>query len=725
MREEPRSIGVFTPSLAGYYFGAMLSGIHQAARQAGVPLIVVQGALSDHPIPAFGADQVAGWIVLHPPELARANLLALCATGDPVVTVPVPLVGVDCTLVQVDNRGGMCAAVLHLIEHGHRRIAYVDHGPYSWSQDRYLGYCDALNQHGIALELALVLRMGVAEEDGADLHRKRGEHAAHYLVEHGLPASALVASTDTCALAAMQALQAAGYRVPEDVAVVGFDDVADAQYASPPLTTVRCQFDVIGHAAAEQLLAEIQSGLASRHQVVSAATTVLRRRSCGCNSLQDLLIDDATDDAAPSWQTSLIRQLVQVVRYPMPLDPGVPPEQIWPKAGVLVKALADVLAGQQPPAPAEIEAAWQQAVMLTENLEVLDMALTRLEDAAEQQLGAASAEQRVASTALFRQIRLELMRARLSYESAQKHYLDSLIQMSANVSRALLESEAGGAQSLDWLSKTPASWGCLAQWADVADGAPAALAITSVYHPQAAQSLTIGQRYPTTAFPPLAALPPSAQRGQDRTVLLPIRSGTRDWGVLVLCGWADQTLIVGTDNLTLQAALLGATLERDAVLTALTEQQETLRAAYEREHMLSQTVRELGSPIIPLLPHVLLVPLIGAIDSMRAQQITTEVLEQVSQQQAEVVLLDITGVPIVDTQVANSLLQTAQAAMLLGARVLMVGIRPEIAQSLVGLGIDLSVLVSYSSLASAIQALRLQESKVVRASLRYRLSREA
>ncbi len=237
--------------------------------------------------------------------------------------------------------------------------------------------------------------------------------------------------------------------------------------------------------------------------------------------------------------------------------------------------------------------------------------------------------------------------------------------------------------------------------------------------------MAIGQHFHTTAFPPLAALPPSVQRGQDRTVLLPIRSGAREWGVLALCGWADQPQIVGTDNLAVQAALLGATLDRDRVLTALTEQQETLRAAYEREHTLSQTVRELGSPVIPLLPHVAA----GAADRrdrpMRAQQITTEVLEQVSQQQAEVVLLDITGVPIVDTQVANSLLQTAQAAMLLGARVLMVGIRPEIAQSLVGLGIDLSVLVSYSSLATAIQALRLQESAARQTSLTYRLSRGA
>ena len=140
----------------------------------------------------------------------------------------------------------------------------------------------------------------------------------------------------------------------------------------------------------------------------------------------------------------------------------------------------------------------------------------------------------------------------------------------------------------------------------------------------------------------------------------------------------------------------------------MTEQQATLHAAYDRERTLSQTIRELGCPIIPLMSGVLLVPLIGAIDSQRAQQIISAVLEAIAGQRAQTVFLDVTGVPIVDTQVASSLIQTARAAMLLGARVAMVGIRPEIAQSIVGLGIDLSHLKMYSDLASAISMLQLR-----------------
>jgi DNA-binding LacI/PurR family transcriptional regulator/anti-anti-sigma regulatory factor len=684
----------------------MINGIHQAARSAGVPLIVVQQALAGLSLPTFGSDHIAGWIVIHPNESDRSNLAALCASGRPVVTVPVPLEGMPCTLVQVDNRGGMCAAVLHLIDHGHQRIAYVDHGPSTWSEQRYQGYCDALEARGIAPDPQLVIRMGSATFDDANVHRKRGEHAAQYLLERGLPCTALAASTDTCALATMQAIRAAGYRIPEDLAIVGFDDVLEAQYASPPLTTVRSQFDAIGRVAAEQLLIEIRERRAAQPQIISVATTVLHRRSCGCTTLDELLIGDAAahSDSA-RWQAKLIQQLVQVVRYPLSLDPLVSPADIWPGAGVLVAALDAALNGQQPEA-AGIELAWRQAIAQTENLEALHAALTLLEDTAEQLLSS-NAAARPAVVALLRRMRLELIRARLAYETTPKQLLTDQVQSNYAVSMALLGSDVGAAQSLSWLEYTPATWGCLALWDDTPAGEPVTLSIAGVYQRGATPSVAQGQRLGIGAFPPIDQLPARIQQGQDLLILCFIRTQLREWGVLALSGWSEQSLTTGTENLRIQATLLGATLDRNTVLSALTEQQATLHAAYDRERMLSQTIRELGCPIIPLLPGVLLVPLIGAIDSQRAQQIISAVLEAIGEQRAQTVFLDVTGVPIVDTQVASSLIQTARAAILLGARVVMVGIRPEIAQSIVGLGIDLSHLKMYSDLASAISMLQL------------------
>lgn len=126
------------------------------------------------------------------------------------------------------------------------------------------------------------------------------------------------------------------------------------------------------------------------------------------------------------------------------------------------------------------------------------------------------------------------------------------------------------------------------------------------------------------------------------------------------------------------------------------------------------TIRELMSPAIPIHEGILVLPLIGAIDSNRAAQVLETLLSGISEYQAAVVLVDITGVPIVDTAVAHHLLQSARAAQLLGARVVLVGIRPEIAQTIAQLGADLSGIVTRSNLESGINyALALHNLKIV------------
>jgi len=113
-------------------------------------------------------------------------------------------------------------------------------------------------------------------------------------------------------------------------------------------------------------------------------------------------------------------------------------------------------------------------------------------------------------------------------------------------------------------------------------------------------------------------------------------------------------------------------------------------------------LRELSTPLIPILEGVVAMPLIGAIDSARAQQIMETLLEGIGEKRASIAILDITGVRVVDTQVANALIRTAQAAQLLGARVILTGITPEVAQTLVQLGVNLSSVLAHSTLQSGI-----------------------
>ena len=143
-----------------------------------------------------------------------------------------------------------------------------------------------------------------------------------------------------------------------------------------------------------------------------------------------------------------------------------------------------------------------------------------------------------------------------------------------------------------------------------------------------------------------------------------------------------------------------------AIETYLEASKRTIRKQQEM-------IGELSTPVIQIWEGILALPLVGAIDSQRTLQIMESLLDRIVKTQSSVVILDITGVPVVDTQVANHLIKTMQAARLLGARSILVGISPQIAQTLVHLGVDLSTITTGATLKTGLEiALRhLKEDK--------------
>jgi rsbT co-antagonist protein RsbR len=109
-------------------------------------------------------------------------------------------------------------------------------------------------------------------------------------------------------------------------------------------------------------------------------------------------------------------------------------------------------------------------------------------------------------------------------------------------------------------------------------------------------------------------------------------------------------------------------------------------------------IRETSTPIMPIYEGILVLPLVGSVDTHRAGQVMDNLLQGITEHQADVVILDITGVPVVDTGVAHHILQVARAARLLGTEVVLVGIGPEIAQTIVQLGVDLSDITTRAHL---------------------------
>jgi rsbT co-antagonist protein RsbR len=115
------------------------------------------------------------------------------------------------------------------------------------------------------------------------------------------------------------------------------------------------------------------------------------------------------------------------------------------------------------------------------------------------------------------------------------------------------------------------------------------------------------------------------------------------------------------------------------------------------------TIRELSTPVLQVRPGLLILPIIGAIDSQRAQMLTQSVLAAIRDRRARVVVIDITGVPAVDSAVANHLVQTVEACRLMGAAVVVTGLSPEVAQTIVTLGIDLSKMRTLVDLESGLR----------------------
>ncbi|UYY99272.1 STAS domain-containing protein [Peribacillus frigoritolerans] len=126
-------------------------------------------------------------------------------------------------------------------------------------------------------------------------------------------------------------------------------------------------------------------------------------------------------------------------------------------------------------------------------------------------------------------------------------------------------------------------------------------------------------------------------------------------------------------------------------------------------------LQELSAPLIPVLEGITVMPLVGTIDTERAKQIMENLLTGVVKHRSEVVLIDITGVPVVDTMVAHHIIQAAEAVRLVGAKCILCGIRPEIAQTIVNLGINLNEVITKNTLKKGIEvALELTSRKIVK-----------
>jgi DNA-binding LacI/PurR family transcriptional regulator len=212
-------------------------------------------------------------IVLSGPRFDDGELLRFHAEGWPVVLMG-QLPGQDLMFVDVDNAGGAATATTHLIALGHRRIAMITNAKptYTAAADRLTGYQRALKAAGIAYTEDLV--------EYGDFTLQSGKEAMTKLLQRHPPPTAVFVASDTVALGALQAIRACGLRAPEDIALVGFDDIPFAELVEPPLTTIRLPAYGLGWGAADLLIRAINREDIRQRSVLLESELVVRQ-SCG------------------------------------------------------------------------------------------------------------------------------------------------------------------------------------------------------------------------------------------------------------------------------------------------------------------------------------------------------------------------------------------------------------------------------------------------------------
>lgn len=151
----------------------------------------------------------------------------------------------------------------------------------------------------------------------------------------------------------------------------------------------------------------------------------------------------------------------------------------------------------------------------------------------------------------------------------------------------------------------------------------------------------------------------------------------------------------------LESSLRGMSLFMDIIVPALSE--AYLGAMEETILQQQQAIRELSTPVLQVRERLLILPIVGLIDTHRAREITQTLLQAIRAHRARMIVIDITGVPVVDSQVANYLIQTVDAARLMGANSILTGLSPEVAQTLVAVGVNLRSVTTMGDLQSGLE----------------------
>ena len=269
------TLGVLLPDLYGEFFSELIHGIDLTARQSGYHILVSrswEGRTEIEEAMRAMRGRVDGVLLMSPD--VRADTLLNVPANLPVVLLCSPCRGYEVDAVTIQNSQGARNMVAHLISIGHRRIAIIKGSEGNFdAAERLRGYRSALRSGGIAADPEL-------ERDG-DFTEAGGFAAAQALLAMKERPTAVFAANDSMAIGALSAFRQAGVRVPDEVAIAGFDDIPLCNYMDPPLSSVRVHIADLGAKAVDVLLHAITHKNDHVRRRERMATELVIRRSTG------------------------------------------------------------------------------------------------------------------------------------------------------------------------------------------------------------------------------------------------------------------------------------------------------------------------------------------------------------------------------------------------------------------------------------------------------------
>ena len=275
-RGEASLIGLIVPDIQNPFFAEVARGVERVAQTEGYMVFVGNSdedeLVERRYLQLMRAERVDG-IILPASSDNAAAVIEMARGGLPVVCVDRRLPRAALDTVVADNVEGAHEAVCHLLQIGHRRIGFIGgRRQLSTTHERQEGYRRALAEHGIDVDETLI-RAGDSRQPG-------GRELTREILELPHPPTALLVGNNLMTLGALEAIHALGLRIPDDVAIVGYDDMPWASAFNPPLTAVRQPGQELGRQAAELLLARIADPSRST-ALVTLRPELVVRQSCG------------------------------------------------------------------------------------------------------------------------------------------------------------------------------------------------------------------------------------------------------------------------------------------------------------------------------------------------------------------------------------------------------------------------------------------------------------